>query len=75
MNKIKVDGHINLMRDPNTKAVINTDRYEYENYVNLRESKELENQKINSIESEVNSIKNDLNEIKNLLKGIINGSK
>ena len=75
MKHIKVEGHVNLVRDSNTKAILNTDTNEYNNYIALRDFKKNENEKIKSIEEDVASIKNDLNDIKDLLKEIIHGSR
>ena len=36
MNYSKVEGHSNLLRDESTKAVINTNLSEYQNYINLK---------------------------------------
>jgi tetrahydromethanopterin S-methyltransferase subunit B len=75
MKYAKVEGHVNLVRDQSTKAILNTDMNEYNNYINLRESKKSDHEKITNIEREVNDIKNDLDEIKNLLRNLSNESK
>jgi prophage DNA circulation protein len=75
MEHLKVEGHVNLIRDQKTKAILNTDINEYNNYIALRDFKKSENEKIKSIENDVAGIKNDLNDIKNLLRGLINGSR
>ena len=74
MNQSKVEGHSNLIRDEETKAIINTSMTDYNNYIMQKKLKEKEAQKINSIEKEVSNIKDDLNEIKNLLRRIANES-
>jgi hypothetical protein len=74
MDYSKVDGHSNLIRDESTKAIINTNLSEYQNYINLKKSKEKDILKIKNLESDVESMKNDLNEIKDLLRSLINGS-
>jgi hypothetical protein len=75
MKYAKVEGHVNLIRDQSTKAILNTDMNEYNNYIVLRDSKKFEDEKIKVIENEVEEIKNNLNEIKDLLRSLINGSK
>lgn len=75
MNYSKVEGHSNLLRDELTKAVINTNLSEYQNYVNLRKAKENDASKMKNLESDVENIKNDLNEIKDLLRSFVNGSR
>jgi hypothetical protein len=69
-----VEGHSNLVRDGETKAIINTSMTDYNNYIMQKKLKEKEAQKINSIEKEVSDIKNDINEIKNLLRRLANES-
>jgi hypothetical protein len=74
MNQSKVEGHSNLIRDEETKAIINTSMTDYNNYIMQKKLKEKEAQKITSIEKEVSNIKDDLNEIKNLLRRMANES-
>ena len=74
MNQSKVEGHSNLIRDEETKAIINKSMTDYNNYIMQKKLKEKEAQKINSIEKEVSNIKDDLNEIKNLLRRMANES-
>ena len=50
MNYAKVEGHVNLVRDQRTKAILNTDMNEYNNYIALRNSKQSSNDKIKNIE-------------------------
>lgn len=76
---LKVEGYSNLIRDPNTNAIINTDTKSYNYYINARNAKRQELNRINQIESNVNDLKNDLTElksdigdIKNLLRSIVN---
>lgn len=72
MKYSKVSGHSNLVRDEETKAIINTNMTDYNNYIMQKRIKEKESQKIQSIEKEVANIKEDLNEIKYLLRRMIN---
>lgn len=70
-----VEGHSNLLRDPNNDAIVNIDILGYEKYIAQREAKNKKNQKVQNIEQEVASMKDDINEIKNLLKELLNGPK
>lgn len=74
-NYLKVEGHNNLLRDPNTNAIINTNMSEYEQYLARRKTKTEENQKVQNLEGELASIKDDIDEIKNILRRFINESK
>lgn len=75
MDYLQVEGHSNLLRDPKTNSIINTNMSEYEDYLLRKDIKNKENEKIQNLESDVSSIKDDLSEIKNLLRGLSNGSK
>lgn len=74
MNYLKVEGHSDLMRDPNTNSIVNINMSEYQEYITRRDSKSEKNQKIQNLESDVANIKNDINEIKSLLRSLVNGS-
>tara|TARA_A200000159_G_scaffold102829_1_gene95581 strand:+ start:9164 stop:9367 length:204 start_codon:yes stop_codon:yes gene_type:complete len=67
MNKIKVEGHSNLYRDPNTGAVVNSNNSDYENYMKAKANRE-------GMVSEINTLKQELDEIKQLLKKFTNGN-
>ena len=71
MEDVKVKGHSDLVRDPVTNAIINTNKSKYEEYISRRNIKKSETQKVQDLEDELSCIKDDLNEIKSLLKEII----
>ena len=71
MEEVKVKGHADLIRDPVTNAIINTNKSKYEEYISRRNIKKSETQKVQDLENELSCIKDDLNEIKSLLKEII----
>ena len=58
-----------------TNSIINTNMVEYQEYLNRRNVKADENQKIQHLESDVANIKNDLSEIKSLLRSLVNESR
>tara|TARA_B100001939_G_scaffold277881_1_gene246299 strand:- start:92 stop:289 length:198 start_codon:yes stop_codon:yes gene_type:complete len=62
---IKVEGHVNLYRDEESGAIINTDSASYDKYVKTIENTEIKKQ-------ELDKIKNDIDEIKSLLKDLLN---
>jgi hypothetical protein len=72
MNYSKVKGYDHLIRDESTKSIINTNVSEYENYMQMKEIKQKESQKIQKIEDDLNSLKDDINDIKNLLRKLAN---
>ena len=75
MEYLKVEGHNNLIRDPQTNSIINTNMTEYHQYLARRNVKSEENQKLQNLESDVTNMKNDLDEIKSLLRSLIDGSR
>jgi len=70
-----VEGHSDLLRDPDTDSIVNIDSIGYQKYIARRKSRDKKNQKVQNIEQEVASMKGDIDEIKNLLKELLNGSK
>ena len=71
MEYLKIKGHDNLLRDPNTNSIVNTNMAEYQEYIMRKKSKDEENQKIQTLESDVASMKDDLDEIKTLLRRLV----
>ena len=57
MDYKKVEGHPGLIRDLESNAVINNDKSAYQNYVQLREQKLKEKQRLDKLENEVGEIK------------------
>ena len=74
MEYAKVEGHSHLLRDSKTNSIINTNMIEYQEYLNRRNVKKDDDQKIQHLESDVADIKNDLSEIKSLLRSLVNES-
>jgi len=74
MDEVKVKGHSDLIRDPLTNAIINTNKNAHEEYISRRQQKQKESNKMETLESEVASLKDDLNEIKLLLRRLSNES-
>jgi len=75
MTYIKVKGHDNLIRDPKTNSIINTNMSEYNEYISRRDSKIEDTKKIQNLEKDLDDIRCDLDEIKSLLRNLANGSK
>ena len=70
---IPVKGNSDLVRDPNTDQIINTNRNAYQEYVNRREKRKLEKEKSLNIEEDLANLKSEMNEIKSLLRELVNG--
>ncbi len=73
-NYIPVEGNSDLVRDPNTNQIINTNTTAYEQYISRRKQRKLEKEKSLTIEGDLASLKNEMNEIKSLLKELVNGN-
>ena len=72
MEFLKVQGHDGLVRDPNTTAIININKDDYQNYKKQREEKLKQKEKVEMIESDIANIKSDLDEIKSILRSLFN---
>lgn len=72
MEYFKIEGHSNLLRDPKTNCIVNTNMSDYQQYISRRNMKSEENKKVEDIEKDINNLKDDLNEIKFLLRSLIN---
>ena len=57
MDYKKVEGHPGLLRDLESNAVINNDKTAYQNYIQLREQKLREKERLDKLENEVGEIK------------------
>ena len=69
---MKVEGHGDLIRDPNTNGISNINKSEYEKYISKRNSKLIEKKKSEDMEKEIYRLRNDIDEIKSLLKKLSN---
>tara|TARA_R100000005_G_C4902039_1_gene143750 strand:+ start:494 stop:715 length:222 start_codon:yes stop_codon:yes gene_type:complete len=68
----KIVDNNNLVRDESTKAILNTNLTDYNNYLKLKKSKEIEAKRMQKLESDVSNLKTDLDEIKDLLRSLAN---
>jgi len=67
MTVLKVEGHNNLVKDTDTKAVVNTDKNSYEVYMQKVNARKQERSTVRGLVREVNELREDFKEIKNLL--------
>jgi len=65
---IPVKGHPNLYRDEHTGAIVNCDTNSYNQYVNMKNSKDMQ-------KYELDQMRKDIDEIKSLLKELLNGTR
>tara|TARA_B110000908_G_C10171528_1_gene411083 strand:- start:156 stop:377 length:222 start_codon:yes stop_codon:yes gene_type:complete len=67
MDRVKVEGHTDLVRDMNSGAVISINRTEAENARQRKYRQQLEEQEQRELKSDVDQLKNDISVIKDLL--------
>ena len=68
MARLKVQGHIGLVRDNISKAVINTNKKDYEDYMTRAKARESQRDSLTDAIKDINSLKQELFEIKKLIK-------
>ena len=68
---IKVEGHTHLIRDVNSNAIINTNKSEYQLYMQRVKVREKQSDELRGAVKEINNLKNDIREIKELIKEIV----
>ena len=80
MSYIKVKDFSNLARDPESGQIVNTNDFEYDQYIARRTAKKLEKQKqvevegdLDTMKSDLDNLKGEIGEIKALLKELVNG--
>ena len=71
---IPVEGNADLVRDPYTDQIINTNATAYQQYINRRELRKREKEKSLNVEQDLANLKSELSEIKSLLKELVNGN-
>ena len=69
--KIKVEGYESLERDIRSNAIVNTNKSEYQLYMNRIKSREQQGDQIRNTIKEINILKQELFEIKDLLKEVL----
>ena len=68
MEYLKVKDHSNLVRDPVSNGIINTNKSAYNQYVTRRNAKNEEVNKAQNMEEDLANLKGEINEIKDLLR-------
>jgi len=68
---LKVEGHQDLARDPNSKAIVNTNRSAYENAVKRARDAQRQRDELRDAVREINSLKCEMQEMKSLLLKLV----
>jgi hypothetical protein len=71
----KVKDHENLVRDMNSKAILNTDKLALQEYYQKRELAKKELSEKTESKQRLDKIENEMSEIKNLLRELIGRGK
>ena len=71
--KLKVQGHVNLVRDLKSQAIINTDSDAYARYMARKTKQAKQNDEMRAVIRDVNELKLEMREIKDLIKEIKDG--
>ena len=71
MSRMFVQGYTNLVKDTNSKAVINTNKTEYTLYMQKYKAREKQSDELRDTIKEINTLKSELFEIKKMLKEVI----
>ena len=70
-NYIPVEGHIDLVRDNNSHAIINRNTGAYEKAKRRAAAAQAQRDEIRDTTREINHLKSEMHEIKNLLKELV----
>ena len=69
---VKIENKDGLIRDISSGAVLNTNRTDYENYLNRKKQAELAKEQAAQQADEINNLKNEISEIKQMLIALMN---
>lgn len=70
---IPVEGHDGLARDPNSGAIVSTNKTDFEKYKAVSSARKNYDQKIEDTATELASLKEEMSEIKQLLVKLVDG--
>lgn len=65
--RLKVENHSNLERDMSSGGIVNTSKTEYINFMEAREKRLAEKERMQSMCDEINSLKDEMTDIKSML--------
>ena len=70
-NVLKVEGYYNLVRDIQSKAIVNTNRSEFKMYMSRTNQRVGQQDTIRNVCREINNLKKELREIKDLIREVV----
>ena len=71
MEIINIKNRPDLVRDMESKAILNTNRGEYENYLIRRQRKQEQQRLLENQEALINTLKNEVDELKSLVQMLL----
>ena len=71
MDKIKVEGYGELVRETSSCAIINTSRSSYHTYMETMKKKKMEKDQLRDAVREINTLKSEMHEIKSLILKLV----
>ena len=66
-DQLRVDSDTSLYRDMSNNAIVNSNKREYDKFMELSKKKYKEKQEMNKLKDDVEGMKSDIEEIKSLL--------
>ena len=74
MTVLKVEGHSDLVKDTDSKAIVNKDKTGHEVYMQKVNARKHERSTVRGLVREVNELREDFKEIKNLLVKMVDNN-
>ena len=71
---VKVKDHQNLLRDPYSNGIVNTNKSEYDEYIARRDAAKKTKDNELTMKEDLDNLKGEINEIKSLLKELVHGN-
>ena len=71
---VKVKDHKDLVRDPVSNGIVNTNKSEYDEYIARRDAAEKSKNAEVTMKEDLDNLKGEINEIKSLLKELVHGN-
>ena len=71
---VKVKDHQNLMRDPLSNGILNTNQTGYDEYIARRDAANKAKDNELTMKEDLDNLKGEINEIKSLLKELVHGN-
>ena len=73
-NFVKVKDHKDLVRDPVSNGIVNTNKSKYDEYIARRDAATKSKKNEITMKEDLDNLKGEINEIKSLLKELVNGN-